>query len=267
MEKRILLSFLLILIVITSTACTNKLEKGFNYLKEGELEKAETIFNEMIISDDENLEAYDGLIQVYRKKNQIDNMARVLELALSKGYTPKDDSYYMDVFNYYKDLGDSSKLESFLEKVGEDKLPKEALGELVLAKHPEEKGEIIDTKYGDIDGDGRDEMMVLSVTKMDVSSEYDYVYFRIYELATGRLKYEEEIEIYPCIPSDLTVGDFTKDGIPEVHFTITMLAASNSADFDYIISFQDGEFRNIYTLENRISDVGYFMGIQPGGEL
>ena len=135
-------------------------------MKNGELDKAETIYSEILASDDKNFEAYEGLITIYKKKNLMDKMVKITEMALSKGYIPEDDSYYMDVFNYYKDSQDRAKLEKFVENYMADKeLPKDFYEEDILAEHPVDKGEIIDMKYGDIDGNGKEEMMVLSATE------------------------------------------------------------------------------------------------------
>lgn len=90
-------------------------------MKNGELDKAETIYSEILASDDKNFEAYEGLIAIYKKKNLMDKMVKITEMALSKGYIPEDDSYYMDVFNYYKDSQDRAKLEKFVENYMADK--------------------------------------------------------------------------------------------------------------------------------------------------
>ncbi|NMB27391.1 MAG: hypothetical protein GX987_05005, partial [Tissierellia bacterium] len=259
MKKRITLLILAMMLILILVGCTgNNLKKAEKFMEKGELDKAEEIYTELILEDGKNFEAYDGLINIYRGSGDIEKTAKILEKAMKEGYVAQDKTIYLELLDYYMESGEVEKVDSLVKgQLKEVELPKEFYEKYIVSKDTKEGMDVLDIGYGDLNNDGIDEIAVVygKLHENHGPDMYQDLRFVIYDKA-GEILYQMEEEYGPYTKPDFELVDLSKDGVLDLYYSITMMAASNSMEQGFIISYKDGDFVNIYNGDNITFDIG-----------
>ena len=259
MKKKMTLSILAMVLIFILVGCTgNSLKKAEKFIEKGELDKAEEVYTELISEDNKNFEAYDGLINLYKDSGDTAKTVNILEKAMKEGYVAKDQSIYVELLDYYMESGEVEKVDTLVKgQLKEIELPTEFYEKYIISKDTKEGMEVLDIAYGDLNNDGIDEVAAVygKLHESQGPDMYQDLRFVIYD-KVGKILYEMEEEYGPYTKPDFKLIDLSKDGILDLYYSITMVAASNSMEQGFIISYKDGQFINIYNVDNIVFDIG-----------
>ena len=124
-----------------------------------------------------------------------------------------------------------------------------------------QRGKIIDQIIGDVDGDGKDEEVLLMGNKIVKDSYFmGELYVIVKDLKDGKIKAYIRPQNCGGYNSFLTLADVTGDGIDDVIITAPTGGSGDTVDLR-VIDFGSGEAKEIFTKENNsgIAFVGKYL--------
>lgn len=135
---------------------------------------------------------------------------------------------------------------------------KEKTGSVVFDDAALQRGELLATAYGDVDGDGQEEKVLLMGTKFSNDSHYyTKLYLLVKDVKTDKIKGAIRPSIAGGYDCSLRLADVTGNGVDDILIAAPTGGSGGIVDYR-IIDFIDNQPREIFTAEDN-------QGVQIGG--
>ncbi|MDD4722326.1 MAG: hypothetical protein PHR07_06240 [Acidaminococcaceae bacterium] len=124
-----------------------------------------------------------------------------------------------------------------------------------------QRGEIIDQVAGDVDGDGKDEEVLLMGSKIIANSNFmGNIYVIVKDIKDGKIKSYIRPKTCGGYNSFLTLNDVTGNGLANVIITAPTGGSGGTVDLR-VLDFTNGVAKEIFTIENNsgIAFVGQYL--------
>lgn len=234
--KRKLGLIILIIIPIIIVGCL-----GYESKREEKLHKKAILQNP-------NRESYEGLINIYREKGEMENLAETVEAAINQGYPPEENQIYLDILEYYGSINDGDKVAKLMgDSFSEINLPISIYKEFLLKDKLPDNMDLIEMKCGDINGDNKNELIVLMASPQEGinMNYYERVKLLVYNLE-GNIIYQDGEEGGYLLYPKIGIVDLNYDGVRDLYYNVIYDSITNANTMAKVVSLKDDKVDLIY---------------------
>lgn len=213
-----------------------------------ELKRAEKLHQKAIL-ENPNGESYDGLISIYREKDEMEKLAETVEAAINHGYPPEDKEIYLNILQYYDSIDHGDKVANLIgDTFSEISLPISIYKEFLLKDKLTTEMELMEMKCGDLTGDNRNEIVVLMAKPQEGinMNYYEKVKLEVYDLK-GNIIYEDEEDGGYFLYPKTAILDLNDDGFKDLYYNVIYDSITNANTMAKVVSLKDDKIDLIYS--------------------
>lgn len=212
-----------------------------------EFKREEKLYKKAM-SENPNQESYEGLINIYRQKDEMENLTETVEAAIKDGYPPRENQIYLDILEYYSSINDEDKLAKLMgDSFSGISLPISIYKEFLLKDKLPENMDLIEMKCGDINGDNKNEVIVLMASPQEGinMNYYESVRLEVYNLE-GNIIYQDGEEGGYLLYPKIGIVDLNYDGVRDLYYNVIYDSITNANTMAKVVSLRDNKVDLIY---------------------
>ena len=235
--KRKLGLIILIIISILTVGCLGN-----------ESKRAEKLHKKAIL-ENPNRESYEGLIEIYVEKDEMEKLTQTVEDAIGHGYPPEENQIYLNILEYYRSIGHEDRVAKLMgDSFSEISLPISIYKEFLLGDKLPEDMDLIEMKCGDINGNNKNEVVVLMASPQEGINMNYYESFKlqVYNLK-GDIIYEYGKDGGYLLYPKTAIIDLNHDGVKDLYYNVIYDSITNANTMAKVVSFKDDNIDLIYS--------------------
>lgn len=212
-----------------------------------EFKRAEKLHKKAIL-ENPNQKSYEGLINIYKEKGEMEKLVETVEAAISHGYPPNENQIYLNILEYYSSINDQDKIaELMADSFSKVSLPISIYKEFLVKDKLPEGMELIEMKCGDINGNNKNEIVVLMASPQEGINMNYYESFKlqVYNLK-GDIIYEDGEEGGYLLYPKTAMVDLNNDGVKDLYYNVIYDSITNANTMAKVVSFKDNNINLIY---------------------